>query len=78
MVLKAYFLKEYDRVEHIFIWDTMLAMGFDKKIMQLAKGLVEQANSKVHVNGRFTTPISLKRGMCQGCPKSTLLFVIST
>lgn len=35
MVLKADFLKAYDRVQH------MLAMGFDKKIIRLAQGLVE-------------------------------------
>lgn len=78
MVLKVVFLKAYDKVEHIFIWETMLAMGFDEKVVRLAKGLVEQAQSKVHINGKFMAPIELERGVCQGCPMSTLLFVIST
>lgn len=41
VVLKVDFLKVYNRVEHVFIWDTMLAMGFDRKIVRLAQGLVE-------------------------------------
>lgn len=46
--------------------------------MQLTQGLVEQAESKVHVNGRFTDSIKLEHDVRQGCPMSTLLFVIST
>lgn len=41
----------------------MLAMGFDRNIVRLAQGLVEQEESKVHVNGQFTTPITLMRGV---------------
>lgn len=41
VVLKTDFLKAYDRVDHIFIRGTMLAMGFHRKIVRLAQGLVE-------------------------------------
>lgn len=51
VMLKVDFMKAYDHVEHIFIWDLMLAMGFHSKIVQLAKGLVENVESKVHING---------------------------
>lgn len=76
--MKADFVKDYDRVEHIFIWDTMTVLGYHPHMIKLAKGLVEKAESKVHVNGLFTEPIKLDRGVRQGCPLSSLLFVIST
>lgn len=56
----------------------MRAMGFDEHIITLAKGLVEQVESKVHINGRFTQAIALERGVRQGFPLSSLLHSIST
>lgn len=78
VLLKADFYKAYDCVEHTFIWDTMKSLGFAPHIIQLAQGLVEQAESKVHINGLFTPAIALERGVRQGCPLFTLLFTIST
>lgn len=76
LLLKANFMKAYDRVKHSFIWAVMKALGYDPHMIMLAKGLVENAASKVHVNGRFTNPIELERGVRHGCPLSTLLFTI--
>lgn len=56
----------------------MAAIGFHPHIILLAKGLVENAESKVHINGRFTKSIALGRGVRQGCPLSALLYTIST
>lgn len=50
----------------------MTTMGFHPHIIMLAKGLVEGAQSKVQINGHFTKPIDLKRGVRQGCPLSSL------
>lgn len=36
ILLKADFIKAYDRVEHIFIWVVMRAMGFAEHIISLA------------------------------------------
>lgn len=77
-MLKADFMKAYDCVKYVFIWDVMKAMGFATHITTLAQGLVELAKSKVHVNGRFTWPIKLERGVRQGCPLPALLYIIST
>lgn len=71
-------MKAYDWVEHSFIWAIMQAMGYHPHLIKLAKGLVENAESKVHVNGYFTNSISLERGVLQGYPMSSLLFTIST
>lgn len=56
-MFKANFTKAYDQVEHFFIWDSMLAMGFHPKIVQLTKDLVEKDKSKVHINRHFTQAI---------------------
>lgn len=71
-------MKVYDRIEHLVIWASMEVMGYHPHIIRLAKGLVEGAQSKVHINMRFTKPIDLERGVRQGCPLSSLIFVIST
>lgn len=52
--LKLDFSKAYYQVDHIFIWNTMGAMGFDPRFIQLIRGLVEGGFSKVHFNGLFT------------------------
>lgn len=43
LLLKADFMKAYDRMEHSFIWVVMMAMGFCKHLIKLARGLVENA-----------------------------------
>lgn len=55
----------------------MRAMGFAEHLVKLAIGLVEKAESKVHINSRFIESIKLERGVKQGCPLSALLFTIS-
>lgn len=77
-LLKANFMKAYDRVVHLFIWSIMAALGYHPYLILLAKGLVEKAGSAVHVNGYFTESIKLERGVQHACPMSSLLFTIST
>lgn len=71
-------MKSYDRVEHYSIWAVMEVLRYDPHLTMLVKGLVEKAMSKVHMNGRFTKSIDLERGVRQGSPLSSLLFIIST
>lgn len=78
IMLKSDFMKAYDRIEHLFIWETMKKLEYNPHLIKLARGLVENVESKVHVNGRFTDSIKLDRGVRQGCPLSSLLFIIST
>src|SRR5450759_353309 len=78
LMLKVDFQKAYDRVEHCFLWETMLAMGFNVRIITFIQGLIMYGNSKVHFNGLFTPEIALERGVRQGCPLAPLLYAIST
>lgn len=77
-LLKVDLVKAHDRVEHIFLWETLTAMGFDKKFIALVRGLIEEGFSKVHFNGLFTMGIPLFKGVRQGCSIAPILFVLST
>ncbi|KAL3681018.1 hypothetical protein R1sor_023974 [Riccia sorocarpa] len=75
---KLDFMKAFDRVQHQFLWDTMLAMEFPLEFIDLVKCLVANGTAKVHINGLYTDQFQLERGVRQGCPISPLLFAIST
>lgn len=59
LLLKENFIKAYNKVEH----SKMLALGFHPHIIKLVSGLMENTKSKVHINGKFTKPIVLGRGV---------------
>ncbi|KAL2635683.1 hypothetical protein R1flu_007162 [Riccia fluitans] len=78
LFIKLDFEKAYDRVNHKYLWQVMETAGFDPKVIQLTKGLVEGSTSKIHVNGRFLQEFPIERGVKQGCPLAPLLFSLST
>lgn len=60
--LKLDFEKAYDRVDHGFLWATLMEMNVDPRVLTLIKGLIMNAHSKVHINGLFIKPFLLQRG----------------
>lgn len=78
LLLKLDFEKAFDRVDHDFLWATLLAMNLDPFVLSLIQGLVLNAEAKVHVNGSFTPSFPLERGVRQGDPLAPLLFVLTT
>lgn len=78
LFLKLNFAEAYDRVEHSFLWAVLRQMQFHEHVITLVKGLVENTQSKVHINGLFTQPFRLGRGVRQGCPLAPLLFALTT
>jgi hypothetical protein len=76
--LKLDFKKAFDRMDFEYLWKTLETLGLRSKFLQLVKGLVVSAEAKVIVNGLYTDPIPLNRGVRQGDPLAPLLFVIST
>jgi hypothetical protein len=55
--------KAYDRVEHIYTWEIMSALGSNSKFVSLIKGLVSNGAAKVQYNGLFTGKYLLKGGV---------------
>ncbi|KAL3697371.1 hypothetical protein R1sor_011447 [Riccia sorocarpa] len=76
--VKLDFMKEYDRVAHGFLWDTLATVGMGEETVQRIKGLVVGGSSEIHINGDFMEEISIERGVRQGCPLAPLLFAMTT
>lgn len=63
MCIKYDFMKAYHRLDHAFLCDTLLAMGFSSFFVMLVRGLSCMRTLKVHANGLFSQEICLDRGM---------------
>lgn len=62
------FYKEFDSVEHKFIFQVLERLGFGIKFMNLAGGLYQNISSCV-ILPRGTTPsFNVHVGIPQGCP----------
>ena len=68
--------KAFDRVNHDFLFKIMKAFGLPDNFINWVKILYSNASALVNVNGFLSTPIPLKGGVRQGCPLSSLLYVM--
>lgn len=76
--LKLDFEKRHNRVSHPILWGTLEVMGLNLEAIDLVKGILVNARSKVHVNGFFTKSFELQQGVRQGSPLTLILFALST
>ena len=68
--------KAFDRVNHNFLYKTLRAFGFGEVFIQWIQALYKNASSILNINGFFSQRIPLSRGIRQGCPLSSLLYVL--
>lgn len=68
--------KAFDRVDHDFLFSTMSAFGIGEGFTEWLRVIYSNASTMVKVNGFFTKPIALKKGIRQGCPLSPSLYVL--
>ncbi|PFX14836.1 Transposon TX1 uncharacterized 149 kDa protein [Stylophora pistillata] len=68
--------KAFDRVDWGFMRSTLLAMGFGSSFVAWIDLFYTRVQSAVNVNGYLTPFFSLSRGVRQGCPLSSLLYVL--
>ena len=68
--------KAFDHVEWSFMRQTLRSMGFGDSFIHWVNLFYCSVHSSVNVNGYFSQPFSLSRGVHQGCPLSPLLYVL--
>ena len=66
--------KAFDRVGHSFLFSTLQAFGVGEHFLSLLKLLYSDACCVVKVGGGLSSPVSVKRGIRQGCPISDQLY----
>ena len=69
--------KAFDRVDWSFLFATLAKMGFGDNFLHWVRLLYTDIWSSVLVNGYTSRPFKSSRGVCQGCPLSPLLYVLS-
>ena len=74
--MTCYQEKAFDRVNHNFLFKVMKSFGIGDNFINWIKLLYSNASATVNVNGNLTKPIPLERGVRQGCPLSSPLYVM--
>ena len=68
--------KAYDRIEWGFLKATMKRLGFADKWIELTLNCITTASFSVLINGTAKELIQPQRGLRQGCPLSSYLFIL--
>ena len=71
------FSKAFDSIEWNFMFSALKKFGFQNSMISWIKLLYTNIKSSIINNGWTSTPITVQRGIRQGCPCSALIFVIA-
>jgi hypothetical protein len=66
--------KAYDKIHHEYLWETMKEFHLPQPFTDMVKALYSHAFTHVAINGEFSTPFQVTRGVRQGDPLSCALF----
>ena len=69
--------KAFDRVDWVFLRQTLMEMGFGKEFVAWINLLYKEPSSKVRVNGHCSSFFRIERGVRQGDSLSPILFALS-
>lgn len=76
MAIKVDLEKAYDRLNRVFIRDTLLNIGLPKNFVSLIWACISSSRMRVLWNGEALEEFSPSRGIRQGDPISLYLFVL--
>ena len=76
LLLQVDYEKAFDSVEHNFLFKFMEKFGFGNYIIKLVKIAFFGCMSFANINGHLSSPIYIFRGLHQGSPLSTILFLL--
>ena len=66
--------KAYDKIKHDYLWTTMEKFGIPRTFINTVRSLYSNAHTMVAINGTFSKPYKVTRGVRQGDPLSCALF----
>ena len=69
--------KAFDRVDHSFLFATLQAFDVGEHFLSWVKLLYSDACCVVKVGGGLSRPVSVERGIRQGCPISGQLYSVA-
>ncbi|CAM2098801.1 unnamed protein product [Caretta caretta] len=69
--------KEFDRVDHAYLLNTLRAFGFGPQFVGFLRVLYASAECLVKLNWTLTEPVSFGRGVRQRCPLSGQLYALA-
>ena len=76
MAIKLDMENAFNRVNHVFLFEIMLKMGFSKKKFRWIKACISSPWIAPLVNGKPIGFFQASRGLRQGCPLSPFLYLI--
>lgn len=76
MVVKLDLTKTYDSLEWAFIRDTLISYHFPNKLIDLMMCCITSPRISVLWNGETTQEFTTSRGIRQGDPLSSYIFVL--
>jgi hypothetical protein len=66
--------KAYDKIRHDYLWKTLESFDIPQTFINTVKALYQNAQTQVAINGIFSEPFDITRGVRQGDPLSCPLF----
>uniref|UniRef100_A0A672ZVZ7 Reverse transcriptase domain-containing protein n=1 Tax=Sphaeramia orbicularis TaxID=375764 RepID=A0A672ZVZ7_9TELE len=69
--------KAFDYISRDYLWAAMEAYGLPKSFIDMVKCLYMKSSVKINVNGVLTKSFQVERGVKQGCPLSSALYVLA-
>jgi hypothetical protein len=74
--IKLDMLKDYEHDEWCYLRSIMLSLGFHNNLVDLIMRCVQLVTFQVKVNGELSEPFAPTRGIRQGDPLSSYLFLL--